>query len=459
MVNVSDYQNLCQKFILKVGMPQIISEVHFATFFVIRRRTDRNKADCMMNILLVHQFFLGDHDGGGSRWNELCRIWTVARNKVTVLAGSTHYMDQANTSHEKRGFNIAQNKDGVTVITCPAGGIGVPGFLRKLTGFISFSLSAIWGGIFYSKGKFDVVIVTSPPLFVGLAGIVLSRYIKCPLVVEIRDLWPESAVDTGVLKQKLLIRLAYWFEGFLHRQSKLIVVLTPAFKDVLIKQKHVSPLKIRCVSNASDFTMVEQVESDFDQALFRTENGLLDKFVITYVGAHGIANHLIQVLQAAEMLVDTKVLFLLIGDGEQKNMLKNYAEKLCLNNVRFIDKIPKSNVFQYILTSDMGVSVLGKVDIFKTIYSNKTFDYFSCKIPVLMAIDGLSRELIETAKAGIFVEPENRTDFAEKVRYCIKNKDLLPEMGLNGYHFAKRYFDREVLAKDYLKYLERVLTD
>lgn len=459
MVNVSDYQNLCQKFILKVGMPQIINEVHFATFLVIRRRTDRNKADCMMNILLVHQFFLGDHEGGGSRWNEFSRIWTVARNKVTVLAGSTHYMDQANTSHVKRGFNIEQNKDGVTVITCPAGGIGVPGFLRKLTGFISFSLSAIWGGIFYSKGKFDVVIVTSPPLFVGLAGIVLSRYIKCPLVVEIRDLWPESAVDTGVLKQKLLIRLAYWFEGFLYRQSKLIVVLTPAFKDVLIKQKHVSPLKIRCVSNAADFTVVEQVESGFDQTLFRTENGLLDKFVITYVGAHGIANHLIQVLQAAEILLDTKVLFLLIGDGEQKNMLKNYAEKHCLNNVRFIDKIPKSNAFQYILASDMGLSVLGKVDIFKTIYSNKTFDYFSCKIPVLMAIDGLSRELIETAKAGIFVEPENPTDFAEKVRYCIKNKDLLPEMGLNGYHYAKRYFDREVLAKDYLKYLERVLTD
>lgn len=172
--------------------------------------------------------------------------------------------------------------------------------------------------------------------------------------------------------------------------------------------------------------------------------------MIIYVGAHGVANHLQQVLATAELLRDTNVVFLLIGDGMKKKELIHEAQSRGLANVRFIDSVPKQDVFRYIMASNMGASVLKKVDTFKTVYSNKTFDYFSCKKPVLMAIDGVSRALVETAEAGTYVEPENPADFSQKIRWYLENPDLLKKQGENGYRYAREHFDREKLALQYL---------
>jgi glycosyltransferase involved in cell wall biosynthesis len=174
------------------------------------------------------------------------------------------------------------------------------------------------------------------------------------------------------------------------------------------------------------------------------------------VGAHGVANHLIQVVETAELLKGTKVHFLMIGDGMQRQELIEESQKRGLKNIDFIASVPKKEVFKYILASDMGTSVLKKVDTFKTVYSNKTFDYMSCKKPILMAIDGVSRELVEEAQAGIFVEPENHKDFAEKIKMYLNDPQRIEQEGLNGYNFAKMNFDREVLAKQYMEILKDV---
>ena len=197
---------------------------------------------------------------------------------------------------------------------------------------------------------------------------------------------------------------------------------------------------------------------NFDPIQFRNKHNIeLDKFVITYVGAHGVANHLIQILETAELLRDENLLFLLIGDGMQKPMLKKIAIEKQLLNVRFVDSVPKSEVFKYILSSNMGTSVLKKVDTFKTVYSNKSFDYMSCKKPILMLIDGVSRELVESAKCGIYVEPENPSDFRNKILLYLNDKDRLIQEGLNGYNFAKTYFDRNYLAEKYLNEIKKIV--
>src|SRR5690606_21422237 len=128
-----------------------------------------------------------------------------------------------------------------------------------------------------------------------------------------------------------------------------------------------------------------------------------------------------------------------------------------VNNVRFLDPVPKKEVFRYILASEMGASVLKKVDTFKTVYSNKTFDYFSCKRPILMAIDGVSRELVETAKAGIYVEPENTAEYNRIIREYLADPARLRTEGENGYRYAKENFDRVVLAKRYIAHIEDLL--
>jgi glycosyltransferase involved in cell wall biosynthesis len=314
----------------------------------------------------------------------------------------------------------------------------------------------VYAGLWKAKGKYDVILVTSPPLFVGLTAYFLSRVKRVPYVFEVRDLWPESAIETGVLKNKVLIRLSYALESFLYRNAIGINVLTPAFKEKLIRVKHVDPEKIIFIPNAADFALSDEVLATCDRDTFRREHGLEGKKVILYIGAHGVANHLSQVLETAALIKTEmpEVLFLFIGEGMEKPMLKGMASELNLTNVRFLDGVPKNEVFKYIIASDFGASVLKKTDTFKTIYSNKTFDYMACKKPVFLLIDGISRSLIEEAGCGIYVEPENPKEFADKIRYLLsKEENELQLMGDNGYAYVKKHFDREVLANQYLLYL------
>src|SRR5690606_25040872 len=279
-------------------------------------------------------------------------------------------------------------------------------FLGRLWAYFSFVFSGIWAGLFKMKKKHDIIVVTSPPLFVGIIALTLSKIKGIPYVFEVRDLWPESAIDTGVLKNKSIIRFSYWFEKLVYRHAKKINVLTPAYRERLI-EKGIPEDKIFMIPNAADFSLAERVATDFDAEQFRKNLGLEDKFIITYVGAHGVANHLIQLVDAAELLQDTRVVFQLIGAGMEKESLKRVVRERGIKNIIFRDSVSKNEVFKYILASDMGAAVLKKVDTFKTIYSNKTFDYMSCKKPVLLAIDGVSRDLIEAADCGVYVEPEN----------------------------------------------------
>jgi len=410
-----------------------------------------------MNVLLIHQYFLEEDDPGGSRWNELTRVWTEKGHTVTVLAGMIHANGAGKKQEYKGRYFVKKQQGAVTVWRCHVSESYNKSFIGRLWGYFSFMFSCMYAGLFKAKGKFDVVIVTSPPLFVGFSGYMISRLLRMPFVFEVRDLWPESAIDTGVLTNKLIIKVAYWFEHFIYKHAKLINVLTPAFYKTLKEKKHIPESKLIQISNASDFSLSEKLLKDFDADAFRREHDLDGRFVITYVGAHGVANHLEQVLDAGLALSDTNVLFLLIGQGMEKERLMKLAKEKNVMNVRFLDSVPKQEVFKYILASEMGASVLKRVDTFKTVYSNKTFDYMSCKKPILMAIDGVSRELVEAARAGCYVEPENTDEYNRIIREYLQAPDRLISEGESGYRFAKENFDREVLANKYINYISEIL--
>ena len=414
-----------------------------------------------MKILLLHQYFLEPNDGGGSRFNEMAKQWSESGHEITVLAGMMHANGSKKIPEYKGKFILKKKHDKVDVIRCHVSESYNSGFLGRLWGYFSFVFSSIWAGLFSAKGKYDVILVTSPPLFVGITAYVLSILKRTPFVFEVRDLWPESAIDTGVVTNKWIIKFAYWFEAFIYKKAKLINVLTPAFRDTLIHKKGIAEDKVIFIPNAADFTLADEVtNSDFDALQFRNELGWNNKLVITYVGAHGVANHLIQVIETAELIKDNlpDVLFVLIGGGMQKQMLMEEAQKRDCTNVQFFDPVPKKDVFKYIMASDFGASVLKKVDTFKTIYSNKTFDYMSCKKPIMLVIDGVSRELVETAKCGIFIEPENPQDWVNKIEVLKGiSKNKIDEMGKSGYEYAKLHFDRIKLGEQYIANIESKL--
>ena len=403
-----------------------------------------------MRILLLHQYFLEEDDAGGSRWNEMTKTWAKQGHDITVIGGMMHANGLEKRPEYKGKYFVKKQQDDVTVWRTHVSESYNNGFIGRLWGYFSFMFSSLGAGLFKVEGKFNVILVTSPPLFVGISGYLISLFNRIPMVFEIRDLWPESAIDTGVLTNKWVIKLAYAVEKFIYKKSKLINVLTPAFYKTLKEKKGVNTDKLIMIPNAADFSLSESVLSAFDRESFRKEHDLDNKFVITYVGAHGVANHLEQILEAAKLLEDTNVLFLLIGQGMEKERLIRKAENMHLRNVRFIDPVPKKEVFKYILASEMGTSVLKKVDTFKTVYSNKTFDYMSCKKPILMAIDGVSRELVEDANAGSYVEPESAQEFNKIIREYLNSKERVIMEGENGYNYARENFDREILATRYI---------
>ena len=410
-----------------------------------------------MRVLVLHQYFLEENDPGGSRWNEITKTWSDKGHEIVVIGGMMHANGSEKLPQYKKKYFVKNKQGKIDVLRCHVSESYNSGFAGRLWGYFSFMFSSLWGGVYKTEGKFDVIIVTSPPLFIGITGYLLSKIKRVPMVFEVRDLWPESAIDTGVLTNKFIIKLAFGIEAFLYKKSKLINVLTPAFQKTLLNQKNVSSDKLILIPNAADFTLSEDIMQTFDRDRFRKENDLDNYFVITYVGAHGVANHLEQLLYAGKKLEDTNVLFLLIGQGMEKKRLMELSIEISNSNIRFLDSVPKKDVFKYIIASDMGASVLKNVETFKTVYSNKTFDYFSCKKPILMAIDGVSKELVEEANAGVFVEPENSEDFSNKIRKYLNNPELVLEQGENGYNFAKNNFDRAFLAEKYIKHIEGLI--
>ena len=406
-----------------------------------------------MHILVVHQYFLGKADAGGSRWNQFAKYWAGKGYKVTVLAGTVHYATGEKDPRYKGKLVVREREqENVEVLRCHVSESYNKSFMGRFWAYLSFTFSTVLAGLF-CIAKPDVIICTSPPLTVGLTGWLLSRLKRTPMVFEVRDLWPESAIDTGVLTNKWLIKMSFWLERLSYKSASWINVLTPAFEKVLVANKEVRADRISMIPNGADLDIFGPGDRN---NWVREKHGLGDKFVVTYVGAHGRANALMQLMEAAKLLKtrDPDVQIMLVGDGMEKAALVEAATAGELNNVTFVDSVAKAQIVDYVNASDVCTAVLRKCDTFKTVYPNKVFDYMSVAKPVIVAIDGVARKLIENSGAGMYTEPENAGEFVEAVLKMKSNPQLCKKYGQNGLSFVRKNSDRSVLADKYVDILK-----
>jgi glycosyltransferase involved in cell wall biosynthesis len=410
-----------------------------------------------MNILLIHQYFLPPDGSGSTRWNDMAGQWATDDHQVTVLAGMLDYARGRKYDYCRGRYVIEERPNpNIRVIRTHVSELYNRNWAGRLWAYVTYFVSSLWAGLFRAGRTFDLVIVTSPPLLLGLTGWLLARWLRKPLVVEIRDLWPDAPVQMGVLTSRVLVWLAYWLEAFLYRQADHIVVLTPGFREYLIDRKRVASTKITVIPNAADFDLADRLTAGFDRDAFRKQHDMADHFWVIYAGAHGVANQLTTVLQAAAQLSGTNIRFLFMGDGTDKPRLQTQATALNLPNVRFIDSVSKAMALQFILASQAGIISMQPLPVFRLMFAGKMFDYFSCRVPVLMMIDGISRQVIETAQAGLFVEPENPDDLARQIRWYADHPEQARQHGQQGYDYAKTHYDRVVLAEKYLNLIRDV---
>ncbi|HEY6099154.1 MAG TPA: glycosyltransferase family 4 protein, partial [Anaeromyxobacter sp.] len=352
-----------------------------------------------MRILVVHQFYLQPGEPGGSRFNELARLWASAGHEVTVVAGTVNYATSRAPEKYRRRWNTKERDGGVTVWRCHVPETYGRSHLGRMWAFFAFTLSAATAVLRCERP--DVVIATSPPLVAIVPGWLAARRHRARLVFEIRDLWPESAVTTGVLREgSLLTRLLYQLERWACRSADRINVLTPAFRDDLVRRGLAPAEKIAFVPNGADLDLFRPAPPD---GAVRRELGWGDRFVVMYAGAHGRANAIGQLVEAAALLRDRPdILIASVGDGPERRQHEESARAQGLTNISFAGAQPKERMPALVNACDVGAAVLQANPTFRTVYPNKVFDYMACEKPTLLGIDGVARQLVcEEARAGV----------------------------------------------------------
>ncbi len=408
-----------------------------------------------MKILIVHQFYLQSGEPGGSRFNELARLWSEAGHQVTVIAGTVNYTTGQAPARYAGRWTIREEDGPVTVWRCHVPASYGKSYLGRMWAFFAFTLSAATAALRVERP--EVVIATSPPLVAALPGWLAARRHGARLVFEIRDLWPESAVTTGVLREgALLTRLLYALERWACRTADRINVLTPAFRDDLVRRGLAPAAKIVFVPNGADLDLFSPGPAD--QAL-RAELGWGDRFVVMYAGAHGRANAIGQLVDAAERLRHRPdILIASVGDGQERRQHQERARAMGLTNLVFHGAQPKERMPALVRACDAGAAVLQDNPTFRTVYPNKVFDYMACERPTLLAIDGVARQLVcEEARAGVFARPEDGAALAEAIIKLADDPAGRAAMGRSGRAWVVANAGREALASRYLGHLAELV--
>lgn len=397
-----------------------------------------------MHILLVHQSFAAINEPGGTRHHELARYLAEGGHKVTVIASPVSYLTGGARNRRVPWVIREDGGPGVTVLRAYT----YPGlhrsFVHRVISFLSFMVSSFIIGL--RVKNVDLVWGTSPPIFQGLTAWGHSRIKKVPFLFEVRDLWPAFAVAVGVLRNPLLIRASQWLEAFLYHQADQVMVNSPGFIDHVLSR---GAKKVTLVPNSADTAMFDPQATgeDFRRAHDLGPRGSNGTFLALYAGAHGMSNDLGVVLQAAGQLRDhPQIKFVLLGDGKEKTALIERAREMGLENVRFISPLPKTQMPEALAAADACIAILKPIPLYSTVYPNKVFDYMAAGRPVVLAIDGVIREVVETARAGLYIPPGDPDELAQAIRTLSERPSLCSEMGTNGRRYVKSHFDRPVVA-------------
>jgi len=396
-----------------------------------------------MHILLVHQAFTTLDEPGGTRHHELARGLAAAGHRVTVIASRVSYLTGRSVPA------AIESADGVTVLRAYTYPALHKSFVHRVFAFFSFMVSSFWLGL--GVREVDLVWGTSPPIFQGATALLLARLKRVPFLFEVRDLWPAFAVAVGVLRARPLIRLTEWLERTLYRRADRVVVNSPGFID------HVRSRGARSVALVPNGADPDMFDPGIDGSRFRQEHGLNGRFIALYAGAHGLSNDLGVVLEAARELGDRPDLqIVLLGDGKDKARLEAQAEAWGLKNLRFLPPVPKNRMREALAAAGACIAILKPVEAYRTVYPNKVFDYLAAGRPVVLAMEGVIREVVEAAGAGISVPPGDPAALAAALRTLAGDPEKARAMGLRGRAYVEKHFDRAQLAGKLVRIVEEL---
>ncbi len=354
---------------------------------------------------------------------------------------------KSNFAFEAKGRLQNENIDGIAAHIVNVPYAPQMGFVRRVLAFFSFAFWATVEGLRCEKP--DIIFATSTPITVAIPGLIVSMIRRRPLVFEVRDIWPESAVATGVLKNRFLITLAKWFERFTYRRSKRIIALSQRMKERMIDATHTPHSKVEVIPIGADTDLFGGQRDDS----FRQENSLEGDFLAVFPGAHGVANGLDVLVEAASLLPEG-MRIVLIGEGARKQHLMARAKELGTDRILFFDPIPKSRLASILTCMDCGLMILNPLPVFETVLPNKMFDLASARLPIIVNFAGEVTDKVITTDAGIFIAENTPENMAAALIRLRDNEAERLRMAENARNLAEEY-DRAKLAMQFHGVLQK----
>ena len=393
-----------------------------------------------------------------ARVSELSRHWVQAGHEVTVLTGfPNHPVGVVRPEYRKRFRRLLcrETVDGVRVVRSWLLPFPNRKSCERMLNYSSFLISSAITGSFLQSP--EVVIATSPQLLVGLSGWWIARVKGVPFVLEVRDLWPESLAAVGVGNaDSALHRSLAKIAGFLYRKADHIVVVTPRFREHLLRQWQVPVAKISVIQNGVETGLFSPRSRDQELRIQLQAEG---KFVVSYIGTLGLAHGLESVIAAAERLehVAPEVMLMLVGEGADRARIVRMAQSKNLQNICFVPQQPREKIPAYIAASDVCLVLLRKSEVFETVIPTKMLEFMSCGRAVILGAKGQAREILEGSQGGICVEPGNPTALCEAILRLRQQPHLSESMGRQGRKYIVHNLSRARTAAEYLDALRGLL--
>lgn len=402
----------------------------------------------MSRVLYVSQYFVSADQPGGVRHWQHTRALANAGHDVSVVTSYVQHKEREIPKEYHGRRVVREEADGLTIYRTYA----TPGYGRDLRSRLAnYTTFASWSMVAMMRvARPDVVIASSPPLPAAAAAAAIAKGRGVPFILEVRDLWPDSAVAMGMLQDGATVQAAARLEAALYSQATRIIALTEGIRDGIL-EKGVSPGKVRLVTNGIDLDIID----DAPVAPVDLPRG---PFVAMYVGAHGTYSSLGTVLDAAERLLpDPEILFVLVGGGDQKDALVADATARGLSNVRFVDPVPKREVPSWLARADACVLPYQDRELFAGALPNKTFDYLASGAPLVVAApEGELTRLVEAGECGVVVPPEDPQAMADAIAGLAADRGRASELGANGERLVRNEYDRQTLAGRFVETVESV---
>lgn len=404
-------------------------------------------------VLFLSNYFPPEVNALASRTWEHARQWAAQGGEVEVLAGPPHFP-------EGRIYDGFENRlthdhiDGIDVLRVPMYVTANSGFFRRTLSYVSYMSTAAW---YACRTRLDpgVVVASSPQFFAGFAGLLVSRRLERPFVLEVRDLWPESIVAVGAMRRGPLIRGLERLETFLYRSADHVVIVSPAFRGHL-ESRGVPTDRITVLPNGVDLEAFEQPPSAAEVQTLRADLDLEGRFVASYIGTVGMAHGVNVVLEAARKCVDPDVAFLVVGAGVEWQGIKDAAAVEGLTNLRVIEKQPRDRIRLFYAVSNVSIVHLKDRPAFRKVIPSKMVEAMAMRLPVVLGVLGQARDILEAAGAGIPVMPEDSEELLNAVLKLKEDPALRARLGTAGAAHVRAHYDRREIARQYWALIQSV---